>query len=91
MSGFEHYDREIAGLDTEIRHYAAICGVDLAHRHEVEACLGDKHDGWIADKARDTLEGLLLLRIKLETEMLELGFTPPPLVPPTPSGAPTSD
>ena len=33
-----------------------------------------------ADKARETLHGLLILRIKLEAEMIELGFAPPPLV-----------
>lgn len=80
MSGFEHYDREIADLDREIHRYAAICGVDLSNRHELEACLHQHHEGWAADKARESLQGLLVLRIKLEAEMLELGFQPPPLV-----------
>ena len=31
-------------------------------------------------KARETLHGLLILRIKLEAEMIGLGFSPPPLV-----------
>ncbi|MBP5985736.1 MAG: hypothetical protein KA538_00960 [Azonexus sp.] len=84
MSGFEHYDRELAELDKEIRHYAAVCGIDLAKRHEVDACLRQHHDGWANDKARESLQGLLILRIKLEAEMLELGFSPPPLVPPAP-------
>lgn len=82
MSGFEHYDSELANLDSEIRRYAVVCGVDLANRHELEACLNDHHDGWAADKARETLYGLLILRIKLEAEMLSLGFSPPPLVAP---------
>ena len=81
MSGFEHYDRELMDLDNEIRRYAAICGVNLANRHEVEACLRNHHASWADDKARESLEGLLILRIKLETEMLELGFSPAPLVP----------
>ena len=81
MSGFEHYDRELADLDQEIRRYAAICGVDLASRYQIEACLRDHHDTWAEDKARESLQGLLILRIKLEAEMLELGFSPPPLVP----------
>ena len=84
MSGFEHYDREIADLDNEIRHYAAVCGVDLSNRSEIDACLRLHHDGWIADKARESLQGLLILRLKLETEMLELGFTGPPMVPQPP-------
>jgi hypothetical protein len=37
----------------------------------------------VADKARESLGGLLILRIKLETEMISLGFSPPPLVPPS--------
>ena len=82
MSGFEHYDRELRDLDNEIRRYAALCRVDLTRHHEVEACLMQHHDGWVADKARESLHGLLILRIKLETEMIELGFSPPPLVQP---------
>lgn len=82
MSGFEHYQEELAGLDHEIRHYAAVCGVDLADRGAVAACLLLHHDNWADDKARQTLRGLLVLRIKLETEMVEYGFTVPPLVPP---------
>ncbi len=84
MSGFEHYDRELAELDNEIRHYAAVCGIDLANRYEIDACLRQHHDGWAADKARESLHGLLILRLKLEAEMLELGFSPPPLVPSAP-------
>ncbi|AXS81202.1 hypothetical protein [Dechloromonas sp. HYN0024] len=83
MSGFEHYDRELQDLDSEIHRYAAVCGVNIANRHEVEACLRNHHEGWAADKARESLEGLLILRIKLETEMISLGFSPPPLVPPS--------
>lgn len=85
MSGFEHYERELADLDHEIRRYAAICGVDLGNRYEIDACLRNHHDGWVADKARENLQGLLVLRIKLEAEMIELGFSPPPLTPPAPS------
>lgn len=82
MSGFEHYGREIAELDREIHRYAALCGIDLAVRHELEACLNEAHEGWAEDKARQSLRGLLILRIKLETEMLEQGIAPPALNPP---------
>lgn len=81
MSGFENYDQELTELDHEIRHYAAICGVNLANRYEIEACLRNHHDTWAEDKARENLRGLLVLRIKVETEMIELGFSPPPLIP----------
>jgi len=84
MSGFENYDQELTDLDHEIRHYAAICGVDLAKRYEIEACLRNHHDTWAEDKARENLRGLLVLRIKVETEMIELGFSPPSLIPPLP-------
>lgn len=80
MSGFEHYEREMRELDHEIRRYAAICGVNLANRHEIDACLRLHHPSWAEDKARLSLQGLLMLRIKLETEMLEQGFSPPSLV-----------
>lgn len=85
MSGFEHYGRELADLDHEIRHYAAICGVDLSRRHEIHACLQNHHSTWAADKARENLQGLLVLRIKLEAEMIEQGLAPPPLIPPGPA------
>lgn len=85
MSGFEHYDQEIADLDREIRHYAAICGIDLANRYEIDACLRDHHDSLAENKAQENLRGLLILRIKVETEMIELGFSPPPLMPAAPS------
>lgn len=81
MSGFEHYQQEIADLDHEIHKYAMICGVDLANRHEIDACLRDHHATWADDKARESLQGLLVLRIKVETEMIEQGMKPPPLVP----------
>lgn len=84
MSGFEHYEIELANLDHEIRHFAAVCGVDLANRGEIEACLRIHHDTWASDKARVSLQGLLILRIKLEAEMIEQGMTPLPLIPPTP-------
>ena len=86
MSGFEHYDRELKDLDREIYRYAVICGVNLGNRHEVDACLRNHRDSWVDDKARESLQGLLILRIKLETEMVELGFSPPPLVAPESSG-----
>lgn len=81
MSGLEHYDRELASLDSEIHRYALICGVDLANRYEVEACIGRHHEQWADDKARESLQGLLMLRIKVETEMLAEGLSPPPLLP----------
>lgn len=86
MSGFEHYDRELKDLDHEIHRYAAICHVDLANRAEIEACLRIHHVTWAEDKARESLRGLLILRIKLEAEMVSLGFSPPPLVRPHPAG-----
>lgn len=85
MSGFEHYDREVRELDHEIHRYAAICGVDLANRYEVDRCLSQHHETWASDKARESLKGLLILRIKVEAEMIEQGYSPPPLLP-TPAG-----
>lgn len=81
MSGFEHYERELRDLDHEIHRYAAICGVHLANRYEIDACLRDHHDSWADDKARESLQGLLILRLKLEAEMIETGLPVPPLSP----------
>jgi hypothetical protein len=83
MSGYEHYDEQLAKLDHEIYRYAAICAVDLRNKGEIEACLLVHHDSdWIHDKARETLRGLLVLRIKLETEMIAEGHQAAPLLPP---------
>ncbi|MCL2345534.1 MAG: hypothetical protein FWC58_06745 [Desulfobulbus sp.] len=83
MSGFEHYDSELRELDHEILRYAAICGINLANRHEIDACLADDHLSWARDRARESLRGLLILRLKLEAEMIESGYSPTPLLPPT--------
>jgi hypothetical protein len=76
VSGFENYGGELSELDREITHYAAICGVDLADHAAIHACINASHQDWPADKARETLRGLLVLRIKVETEMIEQGMTP---------------
>lgn len=78
MSGFEHYLRELDELDHEIRHYAAACGVDLALPGEAGRVLSNHR----SDDRRgfEDLYGLLQLRLKIETEMLELGIQPPPFV-----------
>lgn len=76
MSGFENYGREMAELDREIVHYAAICGVDPSDQAAVKTCIEDPHATWATDKARQSLRGLLVLRLKLETEMLEQGLSP---------------
>ncbi|MDP2880736.1 MAG: hypothetical protein Q8N89_04030 [Azonexus sp.] len=80
MSGFEHYERELRDLDSEIHRYAAVCRVNLANRHEIDACLRNHHDSWADDKARESLQGLLILRIKVETDMIAAGRSVPPLV-----------
>jgi len=82
MSGYEHDGRELAELDHEILRYAMICGVDLSKRHELEACLADHHETWAEDKARESLRGLLILRLKVEAELMEQGFSVAPLLPP---------
>jgi hypothetical protein len=80
MSGFEHYDAELAELDHEIRHYAAVCGIDLTHAFEVESLLKRSNESWGDDKARQSLQGLIFLRMKLETEMIGEGMVVPALV-----------
>jgi hypothetical protein len=84
MSGFEHYTSELAKIDHEIRHYAAVCGIDLTHVFETKSLMESPNESWGDDKARQSLQGLLYLRIKLETEMLGEGIVAPPLVTSTP-------
>ena len=80
MSGFEHYDAELAELDHEIRHYAAVCGIDLAHAFEVKSLMEKSNESWGDDKARQSLQGLIFLRMKIEAEMIGEGLVVPALV-----------
>ena len=66
MSGFENYEKELADLDHEILHYATLCGVDIADHAAIRACIDQPHEDWAHDKARETLRGLLILRVKVE-------------------------
>lgn len=76
MSGFENYEHELAELDREILHYAALCGVDITDHAAVHACINQPHESVSSDKTRETLRGLLILRVKVEEEMLGLGQRP---------------
>lgn len=79
MSGFEHYRQEVSDIDREIVHYAAVCAVDPTDRAAINACIEEPHETWAEDKARQSLRGLLVPRLKLETEMLEQGLSSSPL------------
>ncbi|MBI2307124.1 MAG: hypothetical protein HYU78_07445 [Rhodocyclales bacterium] len=79
MTGFENYHEELAALDHEIMHYAQLCGVEVSDHAAIHYCLTQHHDTWAADKPRETLQGLLMLRLKVEEEMLRLGMQPPQL------------
>jgi hypothetical protein len=84
MSGFEHYGRELAAVDHEIAHWAAVCGIDPADRLRLEACRAAPHGAHPGDTPEETLRGLLMLRMKLETEMIDQGMRPPEFAAPTP-------
>lgn len=77
MSGFEDYRSELEGIDREIAHFAGVCGVALTDAAALRACLHEQHREWADDRARASLKGLLMLRLKVETEMLEQGLRPP--------------
>lgn len=87
MSGFENYPEELADIDREILHYATICGVDIGNRHALQAVLANHRANWADDKARESLRGLLLLRLTLEAEMITQGLPVKPLLPHDASGA----
>lgn len=78
MSGFEHYREEIARIDREIRHHAAVCGVDAADRVAMRQATIEHRPGVPPDPAWENLRGLLILRLMVETEMIELGYAAPP-------------
>ncbi|MEY2631961.1 MAG: hypothetical protein RIR00_615 [Pseudomonadota bacterium] len=79
MSGFEDYHRELAELDHQIHHYAVACNIDLSDQIAVRHCLETPQPDFSHNLAQQTLRGLLILRIKLETEMISEGVNPPPL------------
>ena len=86
VSGFEDYVHELERIDREIHHFASVCAVDLADEIALRHCLSDVHASWSEDKARQSLRGLLMLRMKVETEMLAHGLTPTRLQVSAPAG-----
>jgi hypothetical protein len=82
MSGFEHYGRELRDIDHEIAHWALVCRIDPTDVVQVEACRKESLTVHGADHPYENLHGLLLLRLKLEAEMIEQGMVPPPYAPP---------
>ncbi len=72
MSLFEHYPQELREIEAQIRHYAAICGVDLEDVPELDRIIHDH----AASGARETLRALLILRLKVQTGMMDAGMTP---------------
>lgn len=80
MSGFENYREEIARIDREIRHHAAVCGVDPGDRQAMALAAIERRQALSPDVAWENLRGLLILRLMVETEMIELGYAAPPIV-----------
>jgi hypothetical protein len=86
MSGFENYREEIARIDREIRHHAAVCGVDPGDPVAMQQATIEHQQRLSPDLAWENLRGLLILRLMVETEMAELGYTlPPPAKAPEPT------
>ncbi len=79
MSSFDNHHERLAALDREILHYAALCNVNISDHAAIHGCLAHRGDSVAEEKQRETLQGLLLLRLKLEEEMLRLGMIPPEL------------
>ena len=81
MTGFEHYRGELAGIDHQIVHYLAVCGVGPDDTAALAACLRGERHGAADEQVRTMLHGLLVLRLKVETKMLQDGLRPPELAP----------
>lgn len=86
MSGFENYRDELARVDREILYHAAVCRLDPSDRVAMERAAIERQQQ-APDAAWENLRGLLVLRLKVETEMLELGFSVPPLGAPVKAAA----
>lgn len=78
MSGFENYRQEMARIDREIRHLAAICGLDPADGVALAQARIEHQPPQTPDPAWENLRGLLILRQLVEAEMIEIGLVPPP-------------
>ena len=79
MSGLEHHQEEIARIDREIYFHASICGIDPSNRLAIEQAEIEHRPPADHDPAWENLRGLLMLRLRVETEMTELGLAVPPL------------
>lgn len=79
MSGLEHHQQEIARIDREIYFHASICGVDPSDPLALEQAAIQHRQPANPDPAWENLRGLLMLRLRVETEMTELGLAVPPL------------
>lgn len=82
MSGFEDYRQEFVDLDAQIASYVAICALPVEkplNRADIEALLHQRPVTTGLERACETLQALLILRIRLETEMIEQGCEPPEL------------
>lgn len=76
MSGFENYTLELRSIDHEIIHWAMVCGIDPGDEHALQSCRAAPLSA-SEGHSIENLRGLLLLRMKLEAEMLEQGKSPP--------------
>jgi hypothetical protein len=68
MTGLDHYDRELLGLDMRIHRLALACGVDLNAKDMIVSLI--KGDFAVcrrgANPKRRELRGLLMLKYKIE-------------------------
>lgn len=71
MSLFEHYPQEIHEIEAQIRHYAAICGLEAGDQTALNAVIHDH----TASGARETLRALLILKLKVEASMMDAGIS----------------
>ena len=76
MSGFEHYTQELQRIDREIIHWASVSGINPNDPLQLNALRTSQHATGQPNSTAETLRGLLMLRLKLETEMIEVGLTP---------------
>ena len=72
MSLIEHYPEELGHLDSQIRHYASVCGISAEDTASLDAVI---HDHTAAGH-QGTLRALLILRTTVQAKMMDDGMTP---------------
>lgn len=77
MSLFAQYPQELEDMERQVRRSAAACGINPDDQAALETCLHDH----AAKGARATLRAMLILRMKVQADMMSAGLSLTPKKP----------